>query len=142
MMPINILAVDLQNDFASEGGALYSPRPCVPFMRDTLLPFVRKRGYPIAEIVSDYRATEPETGAAVCVPGQWGYQSIIPFDLKHPQVWVKAEPSPAWVRHGGGQADQLACPPYPDPNGFSVWLAATLGPPPTGAGDPIGRLDA
>lgn len=128
-MTITFLSVDLQNDFCTEGGAHYQPRSCVPFITDTFLPFVRKQGHTIAEIISDYRTTEPETGSSVCVPGQWGYQSLIPADVKHPHVWVKAEPSPAWTRDGAGQAAQLPGAPYPAPDAFSSWLTATIGPP-------------
>jgi nicotinamidase-related amidase len=128
MMP-HFLSVDLQNEFCVEGGALYRPRPCVPFIRDTFLPFVRTRGYPIAEIISDYRVTAPGADTPTCVPGQWGYQSLIPTDLKHPSVWVKAEPSPAWTRTGAGQAEQFPGVPYPAPDAFSAWLTATIGPP-------------
>ena len=127
--PMHILSVDLQNDFAVEGGAHYQPRPCVPFLRDTFLPFVRERGYAVAEIVSDYRATAPATDRPVCVPGEWGYQSLIPSDVKRSPVWVKAAPSPAWVRSGAGRAEQPPGAPYHDPHAFSAWLAETIGPP-------------
>ena len=128
-MTPQFLSVDLQNEFCIEGGALYRPRPCVPFISDTFLPFVRTRGYTIAEIISDYRVTWPGTDTPTCVPGQWGYQSIIPTDLKHPRVWVKAEPSPAWTRAGAGQAEHLPGVAYPAPDAFSAWLTATIGPP-------------
>lgn len=128
-MTIHMLSVDLQNEFASEGGAHYHPRPCVPFIRNIVLPFVRERGYTIAEIISDYRATTSAPSPRVCVPGEWGYQSLIPSDVKHPSVWVKAEPSPAWIRVGGGQAARLPGVPYPDPGALSVWLTTTIGPP-------------
>lgn len=131
-MAIQIVSIDLQNEFCTEGGALYRPRASVPFITDTLLPFVRKRGYRIVEIISDYRATEPGTGASTCVPGQWGYQSLIPTDAKHPSVWVKAEPSPAWTREGAGQAKQIPGQPYPAPNALSEWLATTIGSPTAG----------
>lgn len=127
-MALHILSVDFQNEFAAEGGALYSPRPSVPFICDTLVPFAQARGHTIAEIVSDYRSTEPG-GSSSCVPGQWGYQSLIPADVKRPSVWVKAMPSPSWVREGAGQADQTPGAPYPDPNAFSAWLTATIGAP-------------
>ena len=129
MLTPHILSIDLQNEFCREGGALYRPRPCVPFIRDTFLPFVRARGYTIAEIISDYRVTAPGTDTPTCVPGQWGYQSIIPTDLKHQCVWVKAEPSPAWTRAGAGQAEYLPGVPYPAPDAFGAWLSATIGPP-------------
>lgn len=128
-MTITILSVDLQNDFCTAGGVHYQSRSCVPFITNIVLPFVRKRGHTVVEIISDYRATESETGPSVCVPGQWGYQSLIPLDVKHPRVWVKAEPSPAWVREGAGQASQLPGVPYPAPDAFSAWLTTTVGPP-------------
>ena len=125
-MPMQIISVDLQNEFCTEGGALYRPRACVPFISEILLPFVRERGYRIAEIISDYRAAEPEISPSTCVPGQWGYQSLIPSDAKHPSVWVKAEPSPAWTRIGAGQADQRPGQPYPAPDAFSAWLTTMI----------------
>ncbi len=128
-MAMQIISVDLQNEFCTEGGALYRPRSCVPFITDILLPFVRECGHHIAEIISDYRATEPGSSASSCVPGEWGYQSIIPSELKHPSVWVKAEPSPAWTRMGAGQADQRPGQPYPAPDAFSAWLTTTIGAP-------------
>src|SRR6266536_4589168 len=81
-MAMQIISVDLQNEFCTEGGALYRPRSCVPFITDILLPFVRECGHHIAEIISDYRATEPGSSASSCVPGEWGYQSIITFRTK------------------------------------------------------------
>ncbi len=128
-MPLKWLAVDLQNEFACEGGLLYRPRPSVSFIQTTVLPFVREQGYTIAEIVSDYRATPSTTASSSCVPGQWSYQSLLPDDVKHPWVWVKAQPSPAWIRSNGGQADQPPGAPYADPHAFDQWLVATLGPP-------------
>jgi nicotinamidase-related amidase len=128
-MSVIFLSVDLQNDFSTEGGAHYCPRHCVQFIRGTLLPFVRERGYTVAEIISDYRVIDPAKGTSVCIPGMWGYESLIPTDIKHPSVWVKSEPSPTWIREGAGNAD---CPPgvsYPSPNGFSRWLSETIGPP-------------
>jgi nicotinamidase-related amidase len=126
---MKIISVDLQNEFAAEGGGLYRPRPCVPFLQDTFIPFVRDQGYKVAEIISDYRATPPETGASACVPGKWGYLSQIPADVKHNWVWVKAETSPAWIREGGGEPGVLPGAPYLAPQAFSEWLSATIGPP-------------
>lgn len=128
-MALKFLAVDLQNEFAVAGGLLYRPRPCIPFIQATLLPFVRAERYTIAEIISDYRATPPAPGPSSCVPGTWSYQSLLPDDLKHPQVWVKAEPSPVWIRAQGGVAAALPGAPYPDPQAFDAWLHTVIGPP-------------
>lgn len=126
---MHIISVDVQNEFSAPGGGLYAPRPCIPFLTDTFVPFVRQHGYTIAEIISDYRTTAPNAGESMCVPGQWSYESLIASDIKHPWVWVKAEPSPAWTRAGAGDAHQLPGEPYSAPDTFTAWLAATIGPP-------------
>lgn len=131
-MSVVFLSIDLQNDFATAGGAHYSRRPCVQFIRDTVFPFVRERGCTIVEIISDYRASEPGKDTSVCVPGMWGYESLIPDDIKHPSTWVKSEPSPMWIREGAGKANDLPGIPYPSPNGFGKWLSETIGPPASG----------
>lgn len=128
-MSIVFLSVDLQNDFTTKGGAHYGARPCVPFIQNTLLPFIHEQGYTVAEIISDYRVTTPEQGSSVCVPGMWGYESIIPVNIKHASVWVKSEPSPAWIRKGAGNADCSPGVPYPSPDDFTRWLSETIGPP-------------
>jgi nicotinamidase-related amidase len=130
-MTTNIIAVDLQNDFCTEGGVHYHPRPSVPFIKETFLPFVRERSYRVAEIISDYRKTERGAKSSTCVPGQWGFESIIPSDVKHPSVWVKAAPSPAWTRAGAGQENQPPGEPYPNPDAFSAWLRRVIGAPST-----------
>jgi nicotinamidase-related amidase len=126
---MRIISVDFQRDFVSEGGRHFQNQPCIPFVQNVFIPFVRLHGYRIAEIISDYRLTPPHTGVSVCVPGEWGYQSEIPSDIKMASVWVKAETSPSWVRSGGGNPACDPGEPYPDPNAFSAWLAATIGPP-------------
>jgi nicotinamidase-related amidase len=126
---MHIISIDLQNDFCTEGGVHYRPRPCVPFITGTFLPFVRERNYRIAEIISDYRATEPTTNSSTCVPEQWGYESILPSDVKQPSVWVKATPSPAWTRANAGQENQLPGQPYLAPDAFTAWLTSVVEPP-------------
>ena len=126
---MRIVCVDFQREFAAEGGRHYQSRPCIPFIQNSFIPFVREHGYRIAEIISDYRLTPPQAGVNVCVPGQWGYQSEIPADVKMEPVWVKAETSPSWIRAGGGNPACEPGEPYPDPSAFGEWLAATIGPP-------------
>lgn len=128
-MPVIFLSVDLQNDFATEGGAQYQPRPCVPFIQNTLLPFVRDQKCSIIEIISDYRISQDGEGTSICIPGMWGFESIIPSDIKHRSVWVKSEPSPTWTREGGGKVDSVPGVPFPSPDSFNRWLDDTIGPP-------------
>lgn len=105
------------------------PRPCIPFIKDVLVPFVRERGFKIAEIISDYRLPRQGSSFHACVPGTEGYESEIPPDVKYQSVWVKALSSPGWIREHGGAADKEPGPPYPDPEGLSRWLAQSVGTP-------------
>lgn len=124
-----MISVDLQRDFTAEGGLDYCPRPAVGFIKGVLVPHLRARGLTVAEIVSDYRQPRPGSGAERCVPGQPGYESELPADVKDANVWVKAMHSPAWVRENGGVAGAPPGWPYPDPAGLTRWLEATVGPP-------------
>lgn len=126
---MKIISVDFQKEFSAEGGRCYVARPCIPFIKDVLVPFVRERGMKIAEIISDYRLPRQGSSFHACIPGTEGYESEIPDDVKYQDTWVKALSSPAWVREHGGRADRQPGPPYTDPQGFSSWLARTVGLP-------------
>jgi len=93
-LPMHIISMDLQADFTVVGGACYHFRPCVHFIKETLVRFCRKHGIQIAEIISDYRQPHPGAPFAHCVPATSGYESDLPADVKHPQVWVKCMHSP------------------------------------------------
>ncbi|MGW5363387.1 hypothetical protein [Actinopolymorpha pittospori] len=126
---MRLISVDFQHDFVSPGGVHFRGQPCVGFVTGTVVPFVRAHGIAVAEIVSDYRSPGGDDADATCVPGQWGYESAIPPDLKPAAPWVKASIAPTWVRDGGGRADAVPGPPRPDPTGFATWLEAAIGPP-------------
>lgn len=104
-MSVHLLSVDLQNEFASPGGRLYRPRPCVPFLMDVVFPTFHLRGWSIHEIRADYRDPAKPQEEWTCAPGSWAGTSLIPPDLLSTQPWVKATPSPAWTRDGAGEAD-------------------------------------
>jgi nicotinamidase-related amidase len=127
MQPAKIICVDFQKDFSAPDGICYRPRPCVDFIKDVLIPHLRQRGLKVAEIVSDYRLPRPGDEFECCVPGEPGFESEIPDDVKHPQVWVKCMNSPIWVRDNGGVAGKPAGLPYPDPAAFTEWLRTTVG---------------
>jgi nicotinamidase-related amidase len=127
---VRLLSVDFQHDFVSPGGVHYRGQPCVEFVTGTVVPFARAHGVGLAEIVSDYRSPGGEDAdAATCVPGQWGYESAIPVDVKPVAPWVKASIAPTWVRDGGGRADTVPGPVRSDPTGFASWLDVAIGPP-------------
>ena len=126
---MNIISVDLQKDFSDEQGVHFRPRPCVGFVRETLLPFVASRKIPVAEINSDYRPPRPHYRNLSCVPGTAGFESEIPVALRHADVWVKSLNSPSWTRDNAGVAGSVAGTPYADPEGFTNWLHRTVGAP-------------
>lgn len=126
---MKIISVDFQREFSAEGGSCYVERPCIPFIKEVLVPFVREKGLMIAEIISDYRLPREGSSFHACVPGTPGFESEIPHDVKHRDVWVKALSSPAWTREHAGRADKEPGLPYTDPQGLSRWLERTVGLP-------------
>lgn len=81
-MKTRFVSVDFQNDFASEDGVHYKDRPCVRFVKETLVPFLEEKSLKIAEIISDYRLPRLGHNGKSCRPGEWGYESIIPNSVK------------------------------------------------------------
>lgn len=132
---MRLISVDFQHDFAAPGGVHYRGQPCAGFVTNTVVPFARAHGVAVAEIVSDYRSPGGNVADSTCVPGQWGYESAIPADLKPVAPWVKASIAPPWARDGGGRADAVPGPARLDPTGFANWLEAAIGPP--GGSEPV-----
>ncbi|OGD85321.1 hypothetical protein A3B51_00545 [Candidatus Curtissbacteria bacterium RIFCSPLOWO2_01_FULL_41_18] len=124
----SFIAVDIQNDFASEGGQWYTPKPAVDFMKKVLFPYLREKGIKINEIISDYRQPRPGDRGDGCHPGEWGYESLVPDDIRKSQ-WIKCMNSPIWTRDNIGDANREPGLPHPDPNGFGQWLEENVGSP-------------
>lgn len=116
------------NDFAAEGGKLYSPKPCLLFLRSTLFPYLESSCMQISEIVSDYRQPRPAYTKGCCEHGQWGHDSIVPAGRTGSRL-VKSMNSPVWTRENIGDADGEPGPPYPDPERLTAWLRTALGEP-------------
>ena len=122
-----LLCVDLQNDFASEAGLFYKPRPCVDFILKTLFPSVRDAGEKVAEIVSDYRQPRPGDPRDCCRPGEFGYGSLMPDDVRMGKPWIKSMNSPVWTRENAGIAELSPGIPRPEPDAFKDWLEQVTG---------------
>ena len=127
-MKYQFLSIDIQNDFATEGGKHYKIRPSIQFDKGILFPFLKEKGIKINEIVSDYRQPRPGDRDESCVPGTWGYESIVPRELVKAQ-WIKCMNSPIWTRENIGNPDKKAGLPYQDTKAFGDWLEANLGKP-------------
>ena len=129
MNEIKIISVDFQKEFSAEGGKHYKPRPCVDFIKNTIVPFLRKNNIVIAEIVSDYRGPRPGDFDDSTRPGEEGYVSEIPDDVKLKNAWIKCMNSPIWIRENIGNPNKKPGIPYQDPKAFTEWLNSTIGKP-------------
>ncbi len=125
---IDLIAVDLQNEFSHPGGKYQVKGQSIGFIGSVLIPFLKEQGTKALEIISDYRQPRKGDRRDCCRPGEWGYRSILPRDAIRPPVWVKSMNSPVWVRENGGIADKLPGQPYQDPKAFDSWLVSTIGP--------------
>ncbi|MFA5157873.1 MAG: hypothetical protein WC451_01615 [Patescibacteria group bacterium] len=127
-MKYKILAIDIQNDFATEGGKHYTHKPSVDFLKSKILPFLKEKGIKIAEIVSDYRQPRPGDADESCVPGTWGYESVVPKEFVGGQ-WIKCMNSPIWTRDNAGDTSKEPGLPRQDTIGFGKWLEENIGKP-------------
>lgn len=125
---IELLSVDLQNDFASEGGICFEERPSVSFIVETFVPFLREHEVKVSEILSDYRQPRRGDPRYCCKPGDWGFKSILPRDVIKGEVWIKSMNDPTWIRKNGGIAEEEPGEPYQDPTSFDNWLEKNVGP--------------
>jgi nicotinamidase-related amidase len=124
---IEFISVDLQNDFATEGGICFDDRPSVDFISKTLIPFLRDNDMMVSEIMSDYRQPRRGDPRYCCIPGDWGFSSILPRDIVKGRVWIKSMNDPTWIRKNGGKADEEPGEPYQDPGAFDEWLEENVG---------------
>lgn len=129
MNKIKLICVDLQKDFSAEGGKYYHPHKNVPFIKETLVPFLQDHNIKVAEIISDYRQPRPGDRSDSCNPGTIGYESELPEDIKLQPTWIKCMNNPIWTRGNIGVASSDPGLPYEDPAAFDTWLNAVVGKP-------------
>lgn len=129
-MKYEFIAIDIQNEFATEGGKFYSPKPSIKFLNETLFPYLKEKDIKISEIISDYRQPRPGDGGDGCHPGTWGYESLVPEELRK-SLWIKAMNSPIWIRENGGDSSKTPGKPYPDSEAFGKWIEENIGTPKT-----------
>lgn len=128
MKTIEFICVDLQNEFATEGGKFYTYKPSVDFLKQVMFPYFSSHNIKVNEIVSDYRQPRPGDGGDGCHPGDWGYESILPSELRK-SLWVKSMNSPIWIRENGGDENNPPGLPYPDSEKFGDWIGKNIGKP-------------
>lgn len=127
-MKYRIIAIDMQNDFATTGGKYYKERPSIDFFKKEILPFLEDNKLKIAEIISDYRQPRPGDSGVCCIPGSWGYESVIPEEFVANR-WIKCMNSPIWTRNNIGDKEKDPGLPRQDSVGFGKWLQENVGLP-------------
>ncbi len=123
-----LLCIDFQKEFTHPSGKWHEQRPSTDFVRDELIPFLIENGLTTAEIISDYRQPRPGDPRDCCRPGEEGYKSDIPNEVRHGQQWIKAMNSPIWTRENIGIAGKRPGIPYQDPEAFGNWLEKNVAP--------------
>ncbi len=124
MNKIKIISVDFQKDFTPEKWIYYEPRKSVKFIKETLIPFLRDKGIKI----SDYRLPRSWRSLNLCVPGNFGFKSEIPEDVKLEKIWIKSENSPIWTRKNIRKANKTPGLTYQDPKAFKQWIESEIWP--------------
>ncbi len=122
------IVVDVQNDFATKGGKFYTYKPSIIFLRKNIFPYLKEKKIKINEIISDYRQPRPGDLGEGCIPGKWGYKSIMPKSLQK-SLWIKCMNSPIWIRKNIGKPNQKPGLPYPDSKVFGKWIKKNIGKP-------------
>ncbi|MFZ2072079.1 MAG: hypothetical protein WAV10_00110 [Minisyncoccia bacterium] len=128
MKRYEFIVVDIQNEFATEGGRFYTDKPSIKFLNENIFPFLKKKKIKINEIISDYRQPRQGDTGDGCHPGEWGYRSVMSDDLRK-SLWIKCMNSPIWTRKNIGNPDKKPGLPYPDSKKFGKWIKKNIGAP-------------
>ena len=122
----DLICIDLQNDFASFGGKNHNKGKSVEFIKEKLFPLLLKKEIQVNEIVSDYRLPRGKSKNESCAPGTWGFESILPSELRKGNSWIKCMHNPIWIRKNiGKQGDEMGNP-YQSPKRFNKWIKEHL----------------
>ena len=79
--------------------------------------------------MADYRKPRPGNLDDSTRPGEEGYNSEIPDDIKLKNIWIKSMNSPIWTRENIGNPNKKPGIPYQNPKAFADWLNSTVGKP-------------
>lgn len=128
-MNYKFLCVDFQNEFVDRNGKWFNGGKSIEFIKNELIPFLIKKQIKISEIISDYRPPRNKDSGVGCIPGEFGYQSALPNEIKENQAWIKCMNSPLWTRNNIGDKNKQAGLPFQDTIGFDRWLKMQFGEP-------------
>ncbi len=128
-MNYKFLSVDFQNDFAHPKGKWFNGGKSIKFVNTKLIPFLKQNQLKVSEIISDYRAPRLKGFGIGCIPGEFGFESILPDEVKEKPIWVKCMNSPTWIRKNCGIKNKKPSFPFQDTKSFDKWLIKQFGKP-------------
>ena len=121
-MNFDFICVDFQNDFASFGGANFNKGKSASFIKEKVFPFLKEHDIRASEIISDYRLPRGKSKNESCIPGSWGFQSLLPSTIKKGTPWIKCMHNPLWIRKNIGIPNAILGKEYQSPRKFNKWL--------------------
>ena len=121
-MIFDFICVDFQNDFASFGGVNFNKGESASFIKEKMFPFLKEHGIRASEIISDYRLPRGKSKNESCIPGSWGFQSLLPSTIKKGTPWIKCMHNPLWIRKNIGIPNTILGKEYQSPRKFNKWL--------------------
>lgn len=122
----DFLCVDFQYDFANVKGQKFTKGESVEFIINELFPFFVKYDIKVSEILSDYRLPRGKSENELCVPGDIGFISLLPDNLRRGKPWIKCMHNPLWVRENIGVPNAKLGPIYQNPEAFNQWIKEHL----------------
>lgn len=125
-MNFDFICIDFQNDFASSNGVHFNKGKSVNFIKEKLFPFLKKHDIQVSEIISDYRLPRGKSKSESCIPGSWGFQSLLPSALKKGAPWIKCMHNPLWIRKNIGVPNATLGKERQSPRKFNKWLKDNL----------------
>ena len=126
MIDFDLLCIDFQKDFADDNGINFNKGKSVYFIKNTLFPLLIDKNIKVSEIISDYRLPRGKSKNESCVPGTFGYESLLPKELRKGEAWIKCMHNPLWTRMNIGEKDAKLGEPYQDSAGFNLWIEKHL----------------
>lgn len=125
-MNFDFICVDFQNDFASPRGVNFSKGKSVCFIKEKMFPFLKDHNIFVSEIISDYRLPRGKSKNESCIPGSWGFQSLLPLTIKKGTPWIKCMHNPLWIRKNIGIPNATLGKEYQSPRKFNKWLKCNV----------------
>lgn len=121
-MKMKVILVNFQNEYLSKKGKWFSKSKITKFITSRFIPFCDRHNLSIYEIKSDY-STPNMINQNGCVPGTFGFKSLIEEGKLAAKPFIKSDNSPNFIRPNHGDN------PVEKPEEFKHWLDENIGDP-------------